>query len=73
MTNASKKMENISSDSIVVWTLRFLSMAAAAGAIIDEAIGVMNVIRETSPVTSHLLLKDHVLGFAGSWGPSHIT
>ena len=39
----------------------------------DDAIGVINVIKETSPVATHLLLKDQFLGLAGSSGPSHVT
>ena len=48
-------------------------MYGAAGAIIEEAIGVMNVTSETRPVASHLRLKDHFLGLAGSLSPSHVT
>lgn len=48
-------------------------MALLAGAIMDEVIGVMNVIRETRLVASHLLLNDQFRGFLGSSGPSQIT
>jgi hypothetical protein len=72
-TNASKKIENINSVTIVEWTLRSLSIACSAGAIMDDAMGVMNVIKDTSPVTNHFLLNDHVFGFAGSVGSSQVT
>ncbi len=48
-------------------------MAGAAGAIMDDATGVMKAMRETSPVASHLCLNVQFLGFAGSSGPSHVT
>jgi hypothetical protein len=66
-------MEKMRLDTKAEFTLRSLSMAGADGAIMDEAIGVMNVIRETSPVAIHRLLKGQFLGFSGSPGPFHIT
>lgn len=71
--NASKNIENINSDSNVEWISRSLSMAGAAGAFIDGAIGVINVINETSPVASHFLLKGQFVGLAGASGPSQVT
>lgn len=52
---------------------RSCPIAVDAGAIMDEAMGVMKVIRETSPVASHLLPKDQVLGLELSLGPSQVT
>ena len=65
-------MENISSDWIVDDTPRSRLMYGSAGAIIEDAIGVMNVTRETRPVASHLLLKDHRFGLLGSFSPSQV-
>ena len=66
-------MENINSDWIVDDTPRSRLMYGSAGAIIDDAIGVMNVTRETRPVASHLRLNDHRFGLVGSFSLSQVT
>lgn len=39
----------------------------------DDAMGVMKVIRLTSDVEAHRRLRDQFLGFAWSVGLSHVT
>ena len=65
-------MENINSDWIVDDTPRSRLMYGSAGAIIEDAIGVMNVTRETRPVASHLRLNDHRFGLLGSFSLSQV-
>lgn len=60
--------------NMAVWkpwgTSSSAEICSRAGAIIDEATGVMKVNIATVIVASHFLLDDQFLGFSGSFGPS---
>jgi hypothetical protein len=66
-------MEKMSSETIVLLTPKSASMASEEGAIIEEAMGVMKVMRETRAVAAQRRLKDQFFGFVGSLGPSKVT
>lgn len=70
--NEIKKIEKTSFDTNDEWMLRSWSICASEGAIMDEAIGVMSAIRDTSSVESHFRFRAHLFGFSGSSGPSQV-
>lgn len=67
------KIDIMSCDSTSLVTLKSLAIFSSAGAIIEEATGVMNVKVDTDKAAAHLFLVGQFLGFSGSSGPFQVT